>query len=205
VANLDDLDRTEAPTRASWRAWLAKHHDTSPGVWLVYHKKGSGVPGVGYEEAVEEALCFGWIDSRVRSLDDRRYMQLYTPRTPGSNWSRLNKERIARLTAAGTMADAGLAAVEAAKSDGSWAQLDAVEGLIEPAELRGALDRRPIARSNFDAFSDSVKKQALYWVYSAKREDTRARRISDVVAAATENLPVAEYRQRITRDSATPT
>lgn len=196
MGKLDDLDRVSAADRTVWRAWLAANHDSSPGVWLVYHKKGSGKPSVSYDEAVEEALCFGWIDSKVNALDEERYMQVYTPRQPGSVWSRPNKERIERMIAAGLMTEAGLAKIEAAKADGSWGLLDAVDELIEPPELRVALDEDPAARDNFDALPDSAKKPALYWVYSAKRDATKADRVAQVVAAAAAGLSVADYRAR---------
>jgi uncharacterized protein YdeI (YjbR/CyaY-like superfamily) len=194
LGKLDDLERMTAPDRAAWRTWLAEHHASSPGIWLVYFKKASGKPSITYDEAVEEALCFGWIDSRMNSLDDERYMQVFTPRKTGSIWSKVNKERIERMVAAGQITEAGTAKIDAAKEDGSWALLDAVDDLIEPDELRAALDANSTARAHFDSFTDSMKKQAFYWVYSAKREATRSDRIAQIVEAAVEGVPVAEYR-----------
>ncbi len=194
MGKLNDLERTTAPDRAAWRSWLAEHHESSPGVWLVYFKKASAGQSVTYDEAVEEALCFGWIDSKVKRLDDERYMQVFTPRKTGSVWSKLNKERIERVVAAGLMTEAGTAKIEAAKQDGSWGLLDAVDDLIEPDELRVALDADRTARANFDSFADSVKKQALYWVYSAKRATTRSDRIAQIAEAAAKGMSVAEYR-----------
>jgi uncharacterized protein YdeI (YjbR/CyaY-like superfamily) len=194
MGKLDDLERMTALDRAAWRAWLVEHHECSPGIWLVYFKKASGKPSVTYDEAVEEALCFGWIDSKVNGIDDERYMQVYTPRKAGSVWSKLNKERIERVIAEGLMTEAGTAKIEAAKQDGSWVLLDAVDDLIEPDELRSALDADRRARANYDSFADSVKKQTLYWVYSAKREATRSDRIAQIVEAAAEGKSVAEYR-----------
>jgi len=203
MGKLDELDRLTVADRASWRRWLTEHHDSAPGVWLVYYKKGSGKSGVRYDDAVEEALCFGWIDSKVKSLDDERYMQVYTPRKRGSVWSRLNKERVERVVAAGLMTEAGWARVEAARQDGSWALLDAVDDLIEPDALRAALDADPAARAGFDGLAESARKQALYWVYSAKRAATRTDRIAQITAAAVAGLPVAEYRER-RRDGSMP-
>jgi uncharacterized protein YdeI (YjbR/CyaY-like superfamily) len=196
MSRLDELQRIAFADRAGWRAWLADHHDSTPGVWLVYHKKASGNRSVTYDEAVEEALCFGWIDSKVNALDDDRYMQVFTPRKKGSVWSRLNKERVARLVANGLMTPAGRIKIEAAKEDGSWALLDAVDDLVVPDDLRAALDADPVASANFAAFSDSVKKPILWHVYSAKRTATREQRIAEIVKAAAENLSVAEYRER---------
>jgi uncharacterized protein YdeI (YjbR/CyaY-like superfamily) len=120
----DAYPRISARDRAEWRAWLAEHHASAPGVWLILQKKGSGQASVNYEEAVEEALCFGWIDSLARSLDATRYQQVFTPRKRRSPWSQSNKERVARLSAQGLMAPAGLAAVEAAQRDGAWTTFD---------------------------------------------------------------------------------
>ena len=194
MGRLDKFERMTAPDRAAWRAWLVEHHESSPGIWLVYFKKASGKPSITYDEAVEEALCFGWIDSKVKGLDEERYMQVYTPRKTGSVWSKLNKERIERVIAEGLMTEAGIAKIDAAKRDGSWVLLDAVDDLIEPDELRAALDANRTARHNYNSFADSVKKQALYWVYSAKRETTKSDRIVQIVEAAAEGMPVAEYR-----------
>jgi uncharacterized protein YdeI (YjbR/CyaY-like superfamily) len=115
-----NFDTISPASRAAWRAWLAEHHVTSHGVWLIIHKKNSPGPGVGYEEAVEEALCFGWIDSKTISLDETRFKQIFTPRKPKSAWSRSNKERVARLIEQGLMMPAGFAAIETAKASGSW-------------------------------------------------------------------------------------
>ena len=172
------------PDRAAWRAWLTAHHTDSDGIWFVYYKKGTGQPTVTYDEAVEEALCFGWIDSRVNTIDDERYMQLFTPRRPGSPWSRVNKDRLVRLEAAGLMTGAGRRPIEAAKADGSWELADSVEALIEPDDLVAALDAAPDARATWDGFPPSVRKQALFWVVTAKREATRLKRIEQIVSRA---------------------
>ncbi|MEX2439567.1 MAG: YdeI/OmpD-associated family protein [Actinomycetota bacterium] len=179
----------EASDRASWRRWLRENHRRETSVWLVLHKKASPAPTVGYEEAVEEALCYGWIDSRVEKLDELRRKQLFTPRRPGSGWSKSNKDRVARLIASKRMTKAGLALIEAAKADGSWTALDAVEALEVPDDLRAALASNRAARTNFSAFRPSVRKQLLYWIASAKRPETRAKRIAETVAGAAENRP----------------
>ena len=177
--------RLEVTSRAHWRAWLAQHHADTPGVWLVLWKRDRG-PHVPYDDVVEEALCFGWVDSQVKGLDADRGLQLMTPRRPTSTWARSNKERVARLTAAGLMTPAGLAVVEAAKASGSWSLLDTVEALEEPAELRAALDAVPAARTAWEGFPPSAKKQLLFWVVSAKTSPTRERRITTIVAEAAE-------------------
>jgi uncharacterized protein YdeI (YjbR/CyaY-like superfamily) len=141
---------------------------------------------VPYPELVEEALCVGWIDSLANRLDDERHLQLMTPRRRGSGWSRANKERVERLRAAGLMAPAGLAAVEAAMADGSWSALDEVESLVEPPELAAALDALPPARASWDGFSPSSRKAILQWIASARRPATRERRIAETARLAAE-------------------
>jgi uncharacterized protein YdeI (YjbR/CyaY-like superfamily) len=173
-------------TRAEWRRWLGDNHASSDGVWLVSWKVATGRPMIPYDEVVEEALCVGWIDSRGGRLDDERHLLLLTPRKPGSGWSRSNKLRVERLAAAGLMRPAGLAAVAAAMADGSWTALDAVEDLIEPDELAAALDATPAARERWDGFSPSARKSVLQWIATAKRPETRAKRISETVRLAAE-------------------
>ena len=175
--------RLSPASRAEWRAWLAANHDDSTGVWLEVQKKRSALPGVGYDEAVEEALCFGWIDSRVRRLDEDRFEQWYCPRRRGSIWSQPNKERVERLKRAGLMARAGLARVEAAMGDGSWGLLDEIEALVVPADLASALEAAGSV-GGFEGLPASTRKQVLYWVSTARRPQTRAQRITAVVEAA---------------------
>ncbi len=180
----DSFDEVTAENRAVWRRWLEGHHATSPGVWLIVWKKGSGRPSVSPDEAVLDALCFGWIDTKREALDADRYRQAYTPRRPKSTWSRINKERVARLTRDGEMTAAGLAAIEIAKANGSWSSLDAVESLEVPDDLAAALAADPVAREHFEAYPTSVKKLALGRLAGAKRPETRSRRIAEIVEAA---------------------
>jgi uncharacterized protein YdeI (YjbR/CyaY-like superfamily) len=182
------------PGRDAWRAWLASNHDTSPGIWLVIPRKGSTVPLPTYEEAVQEALAYGWIDSTGNRLDEQRTLLRFSPRKPGSVWASSNRARVERLIAEGRMTESGLAKIEAAKRDGSWALLEAVDALVVDDDLAAALDANPDARRNFDAFSDSVKKQVLYRVYSAKRPETRVRRIEEAVRLAGENNWAMNWR-----------
>jgi uncharacterized protein YdeI (YjbR/CyaY-like superfamily) len=182
-----EYPNVEARDRAAWRAWLRHHHVTSPGVWLVYYKKGSGVPSVIYAEAVEEALCFGWIDSKIHAVDSLRYRQIFTPRKPGSMWSKLNKRRVATLIRSKRMTPAGMAKITAARKDGSWKSLDEVENLRMPAELTRALAVDTPARGNFEGFSDSGRKLIIRWITSAKRPETRLRRIQKTVRLASLN------------------
>ena len=159
----------------AWRAWLAAHHDTTRGVWVATWRMGSGRDALPYEALVEEALCYGWIDSTVNVLDDERGLQLMTPRKPKSGWTRRNRERVAALESQGRMTDAGRRAVERAQANGWWTIYDAVEDLAEPEDLAQALDASPGARSAWDGFPASARKQMLWWVVSAGRPATFVR------------------------------
>lgn len=181
-------------TRAEWRAWLEQNHTQTEGVWLVTFKKATGKPRVEYGEAVEEALCFGWIDSKANALDEERAMLWMSPRKPRTGWSRLNKERIERLIADGQMTPAGLVKIEAAQQDGSWNALDAVEALEVPPDLEKALAEYGAARQNFDVFPPSVKKGILGWISSAKRPETRSKRIEETARLAAENIRANQWR-----------
>lgn len=179
----DDLAMLEPADAGEWRAWLEANHDTAPGVWVSIGRVGHAATALTYTQAVEEALCFGWIDGTGRRLDETRFRQRFTPRKKGSHWARSNKERVARLTAEGRMEPAGLAAIERAKADGSWGLLDLVEALEIPDDLALALDEAGAAAA-FDALTISQRKLALYWVVSAKREATRRERVAETVRAA---------------------
>lgn len=178
-------NHVEPATRAKWREWLSDHHARTAGVWLVT-AKGAGAP-LPYAAAVEEALCFGWVDSKPAKLDAARTMLYFAPRKPGSGWSQPNKERVERLTAAGRMHPAGSAKVAAAKADGSWTKLDAVEALEIPPDLAAALAATPPAADNFAAFPRSAKRGILEWIVQAKRPDTRARRVAETARLAAVN------------------
>ncbi len=184
---LDRLEQVTATDRETWRRWLAEHHSTALGVWLVLGKKGGARASVSLDEAMQEALCFGWIDSKMQPIDADRYRLVFTPRKPDSTWSKINKERVERLIRDGSMTEAGLAAIETAKANGSWTSLDAVEALSVPEDLAAALAEDPVAAANFDTYPASVKKMVLHWVTSAKRADTRSRRIVEIVRLASVN------------------
>lgn len=175
------------PDRAAWRAWLIEHHATSRGVYLAGWRRASGRTPIDYVACVEEALCVGWIDSKGTTLDEERSIQWYGPRRPGSGWASTNKERVARLTAAGQMLPAGLAAVESAKRSGTWTMLDDVEALVVPHDLAVALEAHPPALANWDAFSKSSRRMILGWIVTAKRPETRAKRIEETATLAARN------------------
>jgi uncharacterized protein YdeI (YjbR/CyaY-like superfamily) len=168
----------------AWRAWLDEHHDDTRGVWVATWRKASGRPAVPYPALVEEAICFGWIDSTVNTLDDERRLQLMTPRRPRSGWTRLNRQRAAQAEAEGRMTPAGRAAIDVAKANGWWTIYDSVEDLIEPPDLAAALDASQAARQSWDAFPESARKQMLWWVVSAAKAETKASRITTIVTEA---------------------
>ncbi|MBX7236434.1 MAG: YdeI/OmpD-associated family protein [Caldilineales bacterium] len=181
-------------SRAEWRQWLAEHHAETEGVWLVSYKRATGQPRLEYEEAVEEALCFGWIDSTLNVLDAERSRLWFAPRRAGSIWSRSNKERVERLIQAGAMTPAGLAKIEAAKKSGAWTALDELETLTIPPDLAAALAAYEPARLHFDAFPRSARLAILAWIASAKKPETRARRIEQTARLAAQNLRANEWR-----------
>ena len=193
---MDDAEVVEVRDRAGLRRWLARHHTRDAGVWLTIHKRSSTSGTLGYEEAVREALCYGWIDSTARRLDDERYRLWFAPRKPRSGWSALNKRRVQELVADGSMAAPGLAAIEAAKADGSWNRLDRSDSLEEPDDLEAAFDRHPGSRAHWDGFPPSVRKQILEWIYTAKRETTRATRVEETATLAARGERAHQWRPK---------
>ena len=185
--HVDGREIVEVSGRAAWRRWLAERHTQRDAVWLVFHKKASDGTSPSYEQAVEEALCFGWIDSTVNRLDERRSLQLFTPRKPRSTWSASNKERVARLEREGLLARLASPPSNARRKTALRA-LDAVERLEEPPDLAAALDADVTARENWNGFSPSSRKAILWWVVSAKRPETRAKRIEQTVRMAVQGL-----------------
>ncbi len=182
--------------RAGWRAWLIANHATSSGVHLVSWRRGSGQTSVGYEEAVEEALCVGWIDSVAGRLDEQRSLQWFSPRRSTSGWARTNKARVERLIAAGLMLPAGLDAIDEAKRNGSWTRLDDVENLVVPDDLAAALAANPPARERWDSFNRSRRRAILDWISQAKRPETRARRIAEAAESAAQDEVPRQFRRR---------
>jgi uncharacterized protein YdeI (YjbR/CyaY-like superfamily) len=176
---LDTAERLHLTTAEEWRRWLEANHVRRQGVWLVQYKPRTGKPAIPYEDAICEALCFGWIDSTYRRLDDERGMLWWSPRRKGSVWARSNRERVARLEAEGRMTDAGRAVIEAAKADGSWTILEPVESLTVPDDLAVAFAARDGAAERWEAFTPSAKRPYLLWIVTAKRPETRARRVQE--------------------------
>ena len=185
-----------AETRFQWRAWLEANHATVSGIWLVFNKKSSGLPHIPYEEDVEEALCFGWVDSKPAKVDDVRSSLYYSPRKPKSGWARTNKIRVARLLEESLMREVGLRVIEAAKADGSWELLDSVENLEIPSDLELALQATEGASANFAVFPKSAKQGILQWIVQAKRGETRAARIAETARLAAVNERANQWKPK---------
>jgi uncharacterized protein YdeI (YjbR/CyaY-like superfamily) len=170
-------------THSAWRKWLTLNHDKEIGVWLVFYKKHTGQPTLDYEDAVEEALCFGWIDSIIKKLDEQRYVRKMTPRKANSQWSQLNRRRAEKLIREGRMNAVGLAKIKAAKASGKWdASGQAQIPLGVPAELAQALAQQPRAHAFFDQLAPSYRKQFIGWIATAKQQNTRDRRAKEAIA-----------------------
>lgn len=163
-----------------WRLWLKKHHKTKASVWVIFHKKGSGKPFVSWSDAVDEALCFGWVDSVRKSLDEDRFLQFFGKRKPGSTWSKINKDKTERLIAGGLMAPAGMKSIETAKENGSWTILEQVEDLTIPADLEKEFKNYPGSKTFFKSLSKSARKSMLQWLVLAKRPETRKKRVTEL-------------------------
>lgn len=189
-----EIDVFYPEDQAAWRAWLQKHHQAKNAVWVVFHKKHSGKPTLSWSDAVDVALCFGWIDSKKISLGDGSSHQFFSKRKPNGTWSKINKGKVARLTAEGLMAEAGLRAIAAAKENGSWALLDTVEELTVPDDLAEELKTKAGAEDFFMSLSKSSKKMLLQWVALAKRPETRQKRITEIAALAAEGLKPIQFR-----------
>lgn len=196
MSALAEAPLVEAQDRATWRAWLEANHATGTGAWLVTWRAGRGPAVLDYDAAVEEALCFGWVDSRPARVDADRTKLYFAPRSPRSAWSGPNRERVERLARAGLMAPAGLAAVERAKSNGMWSHLEAVERLEVPDDLAAALAGRPAAAENFAAFPRSTRRGILEWIAAARRPGTRSARVQETALLAARNERANQWRPR---------
>ena len=187
-----DLPLLQPRSRRAWREWLQKHHDTTSGVWLVYAKKHTGIPSLTYADAVEEALCFGWIDSLVHPVDDSLYKQIFTPRKPSSAWSLLNKKRVEKLIAAEQMTAAGMKMIELAKTNGQWDAHAQTEALTMPAELKKALNGNANGKKNWPTYTVSQQKAFLRMLHDAKTAATRAKRIVRILDIVSKRIPFSQ-------------
>lgn len=165
-----------------WRDWLEQNHQEQQSLWLILYKTNSSKFNLSWSNAVDEALCFGWIDSTRRPIDEEKFMQFFSQRKPKSNWSRINKEKVEKLIAEGKMSEAGINSIEVAKENGSWTFLDDIEDLVIPPDLATELATHSIANEFYQNLSKSIKKQILYWLASAKREETRRKRLQTIIS-----------------------
>lgn len=185
---IKDIETFRPGSIEEWRNWLMEHHDSKSSVWLVYSKKGSGLPSITWSEAVDEALCFGWIDSLKKSIDRDTFMQFFCKRKANSVWSKINKEKVKRLLAQKLIAKAGLETIKKAKQNGSWTALDAVETLKIPTDLALEFKNSKDAKIFFLGLSKSAKKAILQWIVMAKKAETRQNRILELVKSSSENV-----------------
>lgn len=193
MAGDDFTDAIAFEDRKAWRQWLSENHDMHKSVWLRLYKNQSGIPSVSYDEAVDEALCFGWVDSSIKGGNEDFYYQFFARRNPKSNWSRVNKAKVEKLMVFGLMAEPGMKLIDFAKENGYWTALDDVENLINPPDLQEALDNNPKAKACFEAFPRSVKRSILEWLLNAKQEETRKKRILETVTLAERNERANQY------------
>lgn len=180
--------------KKDWRKWLELNHKKKEAVWLIFYKKKSPKHNLSWSESVDEALCFGWIDSIKRTIDNTKYKQYFSKRKEKSNWSKVNKEKVKHLIDQGLMAEEGYKSIEIAKENGSWTILDDVEALVIPEDLTAEFANYKGSMEYFDSLSKSVKKILLHWVVSAKRNETRQKRILEIVENASKNLKPKQFR-----------
>ena len=193
---MENAPDVQPATRAAWRAWLRRNHASQSGAWVITFKKHTGRQSPGYDDLVEEALCFGWIDSRPQALDDERTKLYFSPRKAGSGWAATNKARVQRLASAGLLEPAGLAAIERAKADGSWTKLDGSESLEIPDDLAAAFLGYPTSAERFAAFPPGARKAILQWIAQAKRPTTRAARIDETARLAKDGIRANQWEKR---------
>jgi uncharacterized protein YdeI (YjbR/CyaY-like superfamily) len=179
--------------KKDWRKWLELNHNKKEAVWLIFYKKKSPNYNLSWSDSVDEALCFGWIDSTKKTIDKDRYMQYFSRRKPNSIWSKINKDKVDYLASENLIQEAGYNTIEIAKENGSWTILDEVEALLIPEDLKGEFVNHKGSMEYFDSLSKSVKKILLYWIVSAKRKETRKKRILEIAENASKNLKPKQF------------
>jgi len=190
-----NVQTLHAKSRNDWREWLGKNHLTERSVWLIIYKKDSNIPSIYYPEAVDEALCFGWVDSKPNKRDENSFYQFFSKRNPKSNWSRLNKEKVAKLIEQGLMQAAGFEIINIAKQNGTWTALDEVEDLIIPDDLQKLFTNNNAAFENWKCFPPSSKRGILEWILNAKKPETRQKRIEETASLAEKNIRANQFIQ----------
>lgn len=189
----EEIETFYPRSQAEWRDWLEANYIAKQSVWVIFYKKKTKIPSLVWSDAVDEAICFGWIDSKIKPIDDEKFMQFFSKRKPKSVWSKVNKAKVERLTAAGLMKEAGFKAIEIAKQNGSWTILDEAEEIIFPEDLQKGLQAIPNAYENFQAFSKSAKRNILQWLQLAKRAETRQKRINEIIELAAINKKPKQF------------
>jgi len=189
------INTLHATTRNEWRKWLDKNHQSEKSVWLIIYHKGSDIKSIYYDEAVEEAICFGWIDSIAHKRDEESKYQLFSQRKPKSNWSKANRERTEKMRTQGLMTPNGQKLIDLAKNTGTWEALVDVQNSVIPDDLQIQLNKNNTALKNFLAFPPSSKRIILEWIFNAKKEETRQKRIEETVRLAADNIKANHYRQ----------
>lgn len=192
--NKPEIELFSPANKQDWRNWLAQNHQQKEAVWLVIHKKNSSAPNLNWSDAVDEALCFGWIDSVRKTIDNDTFKQYFGKRKANSTWSKINKDKVELFHATGLMTEAGIKCIDIAKKNGSWTILDAVDNLEIPKDLTLELNKHPNAEEYFLSLSKSVKKQLLYWIISAKRPETRQKRIVEIATSASDQQRPKQFR-----------
>jgi uncharacterized protein YdeI (YjbR/CyaY-like superfamily) len=188
-----DIETFYPPSRRHWRKWLQKNHSSKQSIWVVMYKKDSGIPTITWSDAVDEAICFGWIDSLKKSIDHQQSIQYFSRRKPTSAWSKINKAKVERLSSEGLMTQAGIDSVEIAKQNGSWSILDEVEEIMIPQDLDKAFKQHSGSKDFFAGLSRSIKKMMLHWIVTAKRPETREKRITELAELAAQKKKPKQF------------
>lgn len=191
----NNIKTFHARTRNDWRKWLEKNHETEKSVWLIIYHKNCNIESVYYDEAVEEAICFGWIDSIAHKRDEESKFQFFAQRKPKSNWSKANRERAEKMIKQGLMTSSGQKLIDFAKETGAWEALVDVQNSVIPEDLQNQLNKNKTALKNFLAFPPSSKRIILEWILNAKKDETRQKRIEETVRLAADNIKANHYRQ----------
>lgn len=191
---MKDIEDYCPSDKQDWRKWLDLNHNKKEAVWLIFYKKKSPNYNLSWSESVDEALCFGWIDSTKKTIDTEKYIQYFSKRKAKSNWSKINKDKVKTLVEQKLMKEEGYKSIEIAKENGSWTLLDEVEALIIPEDLKGEFENHEGSMKYFNNLSKSAKKILLYWIVSAKRKETRQKRVLEIAENASENLKPKQFR-----------
>ena len=191
---MKDIEEYCPSDQKDWRKWLDLNHENKEAIWLTFYKKKSPNYNLSWSDSVDEALCFGWIDSTKRTIDNETYKQYFSKRKVKSNWSKINKDKVKTLIDQGLMTKNGYKSIETAKENGSWEYLDNIEALVIPIDLKEEFENHKGSFEYYDSLSKSVKKILLYWIFSAKRKETKQKRILEIVENASQKMIPKQFR-----------